>query len=209
MAPTSTAEKIALQLKTQGPQTAQQLAEPLGITPMAVRQHLYRMKAQGLVQHEDVRQAVGRPSRHWSLTPSSQGEFPDAHPDLAVDLLDAVQEKTGPEGLERILRSRARRLAERYRREIGEGSLPERVASLARIRHDEGFLAEASDGEDGPLRLTENHCAICTAASRHPQLCKSELSSFRQALGPGVSVRRTEHIIKGDRRCVYEISERP
>jgi predicted ArsR family transcriptional regulator len=36
--------------------------------------------------------------------------------------------------------------------------------------------------------------------------CASELDLFRSALGTGVKVERAEHILSGDRRCVYRIS---
>ena len=54
--------------------------------------------------------------------------------------------------------------------------------------------------------LVENHCPICVAATACQGFCRTELDTFRDVLGPDVSVERTEHIIAGDRRCVYRIS---
>lgn len=42
-------DKVLFYLKTKGPQTAAQLAKRLGVTPMAVRQHLYTLERDALV----------------------------------------------------------------------------------------------------------------------------------------------------------------
>ncbi|MFM2651716.1 transcriptional regulator, partial [Vibrio alginolyticus] len=51
------------------------------------------------------------------------------------------------------------------------------------------------------------HCPICKAATRCPSLCQSELSVFQSLLGYDTKVERTEHIISGQRRCVYRIQQ--
>jgi predicted ArsR family transcriptional regulator len=56
------------------------------------------------------------------------------------------------------------------------------------------------------LLFIENHYPICAAAAACRGFCASELDIFRSALGPGVTVDRAEHIIAGDRRCVYRIA---
>ena len=61
-------EGVLFQLKTRGPQTAAQVGRRLGVTAMAVRQHLYRLKVEGLVEFSDERRKVGRPARVWRLT---------------------------------------------------------------------------------------------------------------------------------------------
>ncbi len=64
------------------------------------------------------------------------------------------------------------------------------------------------DGRGGFLFI-ENHCPICAAATACQGFCTTELNLFRAVLGRDVSVERTEHIVSGDRRCVYRISEAP
>ena len=81
----------------------------------------------------------------------------------------------------------------------------ERVARLAEARTREGYMAESRAEGEGYV-LVENHCPICVAATACQGFCRTELDTFRQVLGPDASVERTEHIIAGDRRCVYRIS---
>jgi predicted ArsR family transcriptional regulator len=58
---------------------------------------------------------------------------------------------------------------------------------------------------DGFL-FVENHCPICAAARACSGLCRSELEVFRGALGDGVTVERTDHILAGARRCAYRVT---
>src|SRR5215469_12238487 len=77
-------EGVLYQLKTRGPQTAAQVAKRLGVTPMAVRQHLYRLAAAGEVAFSDERRQVGRPARVWRLTEAAASRFPNSHGDLTI-----------------------------------------------------------------------------------------------------------------------------
>ena len=85
-------------------------------------------------------------------------------------------------------------------------ALEERVAILARIRREEGYMAETRRHRDGTMELVQNHCSIAKAARLCPKLCGGELSLFRTVLGDDVSVERTEHILAGDRCCSYCIT---
>ena len=78
-APGSGRERVLFVLKAQGPQTAARMAKRLGVTTMAVRQHLAVLQAEELVDFTDERRKVGRPARLWRLTPKAYGRFPDHH----------------------------------------------------------------------------------------------------------------------------------
>ena len=65
--------------------------------------------------------------------------------------------------------------------------------------------AKAAAGPDG-FTFVENHCPICAAATACQGFCATEIELFQAALGPGVDVSRTEHIINGERRCAYRIT---
>ena len=85
-------------------------------------------------------------------------------------------------------------------------SLEARVNALAKIRAEQGYMAEAARQRDGSFLLTENHCPICAAASECQGLCREELVLFSSVLGNDVAVERTDHILAGARRCAYRIT---
>lgn len=193
-------------LKGHGEQTAAALAGRLEITPVAVRQHLDRLFADGLVKFEDRRESVGRPKRHWTLSPKGHGRFPDNHEGLTLEMLDAVRSVFGDEGLERLIGERETRMRKSYQEALGEtAGIPQRLRRLAERRTSEGYMAEVEELPDGSYRLLENHCPICAAARACQGFCRSELALFAHLLGPGVSVEREEHIIAGARRCSYRV----
>lgn len=197
---------ILTALKMRGPQTAQQLAQRLDLTGEAVRQQLARLGSARLVEHEDVRGAVGRPRRVWRLSETGHARFPDAHSHLTLELLQSVEAEFGEKGLERLIRRRERESLAAYEHAMTKaGSLRERVAALAEIRSSEGYMAEWLEEDGNTFLLLENHCPICAAATACQGLCRSELNMFRKVLGPGARVHRTEHIPIGARRCAYRI----
>ena len=201
-------ERIRELLKRRGPLTAAVLADELAVTAMAVRQHLYKLAEDGEVAYDDVRRSVGRPSRHWRLTRGSDRHFPDSHGELAVGLIDAMEQAFGAEGLRKLVDVRSQHQLETYRDRVSTSApVAERVEQLAQVRTEEGYMAECSTEPGGEVQLVENNCPICVAAQRCPGLCAGELNLFRLLLGDDVSVERTEHILGGERRCVYRIAE--
>ena len=196
-------------LKQEGPRDARSLAEQLGVTAMAVRQHLYDLAEQGLVAYEEQARPVGRPAKLWGLTPAADRFFPDGHADLTIGLIHAMRAAFGEPGLERLLKIRSSEQSEAYRARIGRTrGLRRRLEALAEIRTEEGYMAGVSDETDGSYLLVENHCPICTAAAACTGLCAAELSVFREVLGPGAEVERTDHILAGARRCAYRVRPR-
>lgn len=205
--PSKAREKILFLLKTKGPQTAADIARRLGVTAMAVRQHLYQLKEDGNVRFDDQRRKVGRPARVWSLTTETASHFPDSHGELAVGILRAVQHAFGDDGVTRLIEQRTRDQAALYGERLArKQGLRAKVAELARIRDEEGYMAEWSREPDGTLLLIENNCPICAAAETCQDLCRGELALFQQVLN--AEVEREEHILEGSRRCVYRIARK-
>lgn len=204
--PEKAREKILFFLKTKGPQAASQIAKRLGVTAMAVRQHLYALQEEGAVEFTDERRKVGRPARIWSLTRATSDRFPDSHGELAVGILTAARMAFGEDGVSKLIEQRTEAQAESYGKRLArKKALGDKVAALAEIRTDEGYMAEWQANEDGSFTLIENNCPICAAAETCQDLCRGELRLFSNVLG-GVEIEREEHILSGQRRCLYRIT---
>lgn len=193
-------------LKTEGPQEAAVLAEKLGVSAMAVRQHLYAMQEEKLVTFTEEPRPKGRPAKLWQLTEEANRLFPDAHADLTINLIEVMKETFGEDGLNKFLDARATKQVADYRTRMeGTDDLRDRLVKLARIREDEGYMACVTEDDDG-LLFVENHCPICAAAHACSGLCAMELKVFQLVMGSGVDVSRTDHILAGARRCAYRIT---
>jgi Predicted transcriptional regulator len=73
-----------------------QLAEKLGLTAMAVRQHLYALLREKFVTVEERPGPIGRPTKFWHLTPAADQFFPAAYAELSVALMDALGRRIRP-----------------------------------------------------------------------------------------------------------------
>ena len=202
--------KLLELIKSGGPQTATELAESLGVTPVAVRQHLQALGKEGLLEYVEERRPVGRPARRWSLSDAALQFFPDSHREFAVGLIEAIDGAFGGEGLQRLVEERVRQQIRRYRRQMPDGDTPleERIAALASLRNEEGYMVEWSAEGPNCWILAENHCPICEAAKVCGGLCAGEPALFQTILGPDVEVQRTEHLLDNSHRCVYRIVSR-
>src|SRR6266567_2423128 len=131
--PNKTRRAVVKLLKSEGAMDAAKLADRLGLTAMAVRQHLYELQREKLVSAQERPAALGRPTKYWQLTREADRLFPDAYAELSVALIDALGDAFGEAGLKQILDSRCARQKAEYSRRI-PSSLPlrEKVHRLAR-----------------------------------------------------------------------------
>jgi predicted ArsR family transcriptional regulator len=196
-------------LKRAGPISADSAARKLGITAMAVRQHLYALEAAGEAGHTEEARPRGRPVKLWRATAAADSHFADSHSVLAGDLIVQVRKAFGEEGLDKLLKLRNADLEKTYRAKTDKaGSLKSKLKSLAKIRSAEGYMAEVRrDPETGHLLFVENHCPICAAARLCTGLCREELALFHRVLGKNVRVERLSHILAGAGRCAYRVTE--
>lgn len=200
-----TTDKIIQLLKLHGPLTAKTLAEELALTTMGVRQHLQALEEAGDVDIEDRVEGRGRPTRYWGLTEQSRTHFADRHGELTVQLIDSVKMIFGDQGLDQLINHREQSALLQYSAAmLGATDIPTRLAILAQLRSNEGYMA-TMEQIDGVYFLLENHCPICAAATHCLNFCRSELQLFQQLFADIALVSREEHIIEGARRCAYRM----
>lgn len=206
--PQQPADRVLMTLKTRGPQSIAVIARTMDVTAEAVRQQMTRLHADGLVGFESHSAGRGRPTQIWFLTEAGHGRFPDTHAEMTVQMIGAVRQVFGDEGVEKLIQVRENAMLESYRRAMqGARSLKGRLERLVDVRCAEGYMAELRrDGAD--FVFIENHCPICSAAKACMGFCRSELELFRAVLGEGVRVEREEHILAGARRCAYRVGSR-
>ncbi len=215
----STKQDILQHLVKQEQISAQNLAEHLGISPQAVRRHLKDLEDEGLIERETVQVGMGRPNYLYSLSREGRDRLPERYNDFAVSLLNTLAQTVGPDQMGTILRKQWEQKALDYRRQVGGGSLAERVARLVQLRQSEGYMAEwhivdkdcANDrlngefaGSEPQYIITEYNCAISQIAESFPSVCGHELDMFEMALQE-CRVQRTHWQANGEHRCGYLI----
>ncbi|RSZ55808.1 transcriptional regulator [Massilia atriviolacea] len=202
------AERILFFLKSKGPSPTARLAQMLDMTPEAARQQVQKLLAAGLIAGRQQEAAgVGRPRQDWVLTEAGNRRFPDTHAQMTVQLIGSIRQLFGEEGLDKLVAQRESEARALYRQACAGPTLEERLAQLAAIRTEEGYMARIESDEQGWL-LIEDHCPICAAARACQGFCRSELQLFAEIAGPAASVTREQHVLAGATRCVYRIAPR-
>ncbi len=203
MANHSTRNAIVALVKQKGETSMKLIAASLGISKMAVSKHLSNLERDRLVQKRVVRAGVGRPEYRYSLTPNAHYLFPTSYPYIALSALSFIEEKVGKTGISEFFQRRKAELMERYSSRLSGLSPEDKVVELARIREEEGFLAESDTLSDGTEVLAEHNCPLMQVASRYNSACAAELELFRELLGD--RVERTHWMVDGQHMCRYLI----
>jgi len=198
--------EILVALRKRGEAGAVELAEALGVTVSAVRQHVTGLTAVGLVEHRAVKGGPGRPRHLYRLSAGAEGLFPKYYSELTNELLSYVEDEA-PEVLERIFERRRRRRVQGAVARLDGRAFPDRVAELARILDEDGYLADFEALPDGTFLITEHNCAILGVARRWGMACSTEIDFIREAL-PDARVERVAHMMAGAHVCRYEVAPR-
>lgn len=205
----TTRQRLLVALKKQGPLTARALATALGMTPMGVRRHLHSLQDDGLVESSSVQQGLGRPSLMYRLTSQAQALFPTTYAQLTNELLSYVELLDGSEQIDALFQQRAQRRIQQARGRLQAlDTFAARVAELATILDEDGYLAEWEQLDETTFALREFNCAVHSVARRFHQACGSELA-FIQAVLPDAEVVRQHHLMGDDTFCGYRIRLHP
>lgn len=190
--------------------SASDLADVLGVSVQATRRHLRDLEADGSIAHDRVSEGAGRPQHVYRLTEKGSEYFPRHYDEFALTFLTALTEQMGPDAVEKVLHAQWQQKAADYRKQVGDGGLSDRIAKLAELRTQEGYMVDwqplRSDAGAGPDQylFTEYNCAISQIAESFPTVCNHELDMLA-AIFPDCTVERTHWMVGNEHRCGYQI----
>jgi DeoR family transcriptional regulator, suf operon transcriptional repressor len=193
---------VLIELKRSHRLTAKDLAGRLGISLNAVRHHLKELEAEQLVEYEREHRGVGAPTFAYRLSAAGQALFPRRYEATLTELLDYVVRREGRASAVAVLEARYEAMAHRFERELASATPSERLAAVAQLLSDEGYMAEGIASSEGGT-LVEHNCAIQAVAERFPEICAAEARFLAAALG--AEVDRREHILSGCSACEYRV----
>ena len=204
-----TRESTLTLLLRQGELSASHLARELGISVQAMRRHLRSLEDEGLVESTPIPAGPGRPSNRWRLTEQGHHHFPDGSENFALGLLHSMAANLPPEAMSSLLTKQALDQAGRYRHTLGTAPLQERVARLAELRRQEGYVTELQADPDGQgWCLSEFHCSVQRIAEEFPAVCDQELLLIRRTV-PDCTVERVHWRLEGGHACGFRITPAP
>jgi predicted ArsR family transcriptional regulator len=201
-------KKLLYYLKVLHQAGLEDLAAVMKISRMAVHKHLSSLQQRGLVEAIESRGRVGRPKMIYQLTSQSKTVFPKSYSAIATQALDFIERNMGKEGVEKVLRERQSELFDLYYKRLKGIDFDKQVKELARIRDEEGYMAESKKESKGGRKhvLLEYNCPIIHIAERHWEACSIETELFEKLLD--ADIQTTHRAAKGDAICKFMIKER-
>lgn len=201
-------KKLLYYLKVMHQAGLEDLAAVMKISRMAVHKHLSSLQQRGLVEAIENRGRVGRPKMIYQLTSQSKTVFPKSYSAIATQALDFIERNMGKEGVEKILRERQSELFDQYYERLKDLDFDRQVKELARIRDEEGYMAESKKKSRGGREhvLLEYNCPIIQIAEKHWEACSIETELFEKILN--AEIETTHRAARGDAVCKFMIKER-
>ncbi|MBI2313771.1 MAG: winged helix-turn-helix transcriptional regulator [Betaproteobacteria bacterium] len=188
--------------RDKGGLTVDELAERLGITRTAVRQHLAALERDGYVSRETVRKAAGRPGNVYALTAAGDSLFPKQYNWFSGLLLKALREERGSEGLQKLLRSLADRVVSDLEAQLAGLSTPERIQMLARIMNDMGYDARVTSQTASRVEVVASNCVYHQLAAEFPEVCHFDYRLMERLTG-APAVEHPECMVRGGHVCHF------
>jgi predicted ArsR family transcriptional regulator len=201
----STRMEVLELLRRKGRSSAESIANDLGVTPNAVRQHLTNLERDGLVVSQPERSGRGRPSLLFALTERADAVFPKRYGQLATMVLQEVQDMGGPEMLDELFARVAARHAGALVRDLDGLDFDEKLHRVVTWIGRAGTLVEQSEGAEG-IQVTIHNCPFRNTALKFPQVCTITPQLISRLTGAPVS--QSDSIHRRDPYCSFVV-QRP
>lgn len=199
---TDVRRRILGQIKERGQVCARDVSEALSVTGEAARQHLTYLESRGWIERQTgpaAARAAGRPRVMYRLSPDGEALFPKRYSRFTIDLMDAIVDAEGQEGLRRYLDAIADKHVADWEERLDGRSLGEKLDLLTGYYFADGAYARTGEGPEPVLTVT--NCPYHRVAMAYPDLCRMVESILERLLG--VRVERTEAFQDGDGRCTF------
>jgi len=193
----------------EGPVTAGELAERLGLTSAAVRRHLACLEEDGTIAVHEAGPSSGRrgrPARRYVVSARGQSDLAGGYSELAAQVMRYLRETGGTEAVARFAADRYDAVVARYAPRLTATDPEERAGQLADLLSADGYAASVRPVA-GPLlstvQLCQGHCPVQHVAEEFGELCEAEARAFSELLG--THVQRLATIAGGAHACVTNV----
>jgi predicted ArsR family transcriptional regulator len=202
----SKTRQIILEVLSQrGPLPIGEIARAAHHSPMALRYHMTQLIAEGLVEVKDVahRESVGRPVIRYALADKASERLPKQYDQLAVQLLDEINETLGEKDKRALLRRVGRRMAKtasaKWRKTARIEWRLERTVEFLMAR---GYMPHW-EKHNGEHTLHICNCPYRQVALEHRQVCDMDIAMIAELLATPAKMKCC--IANHDGQCVFSV----
>jgi predicted ArsR family transcriptional regulator len=193
--------EILNSLKRTRGMSVNELVEKMGMSYMGIKQHCLTLQRDGYLDTWRRPQKMGRPEMVYRLTRRSHDLFPADSNQFTLELLGSIRDIYGANAPEKFLYNVFEKRTAELRAKVKGENVVERAKWLARVRDNEGYMAQfLSSEKDGP-QILECHSPILNLLEKFPIVGRLEQDMFEAVLG--TSVRREETRTSGLYECAF------
>jgi len=193
--------EIINSLKRTKGMSVNELVDKMGMSYMGIKQHCLTLQRDGYLDTWRRPQKMGRPEMVYRLTRRSHDLFAADSNQFTLELLKSVKDIYGGNAPEKLLYNVfEKRTATLQARVKGENVI-ERAKWLAKVRDNEGYMAQFISSERGGPQILEFHSPILNLLDQYPIISRLEQDMFEAVLG--TSVRREETHTSGLYECAF------
>jgi predicted ArsR family transcriptional regulator len=201
--------RAIVQLLLEGPVTAGQIGDSLGISAAGVRRHL-----DALIEAGDAESSAaaswqhhgrGRPAKRYRLTAAGRAKLDHTYDDLAMAAMRHLREIGGDDAIRTFARRRIDTILTGVSKATDGDDVKATADNVAAALTRAGY-ATTTTPVTGPIdavQICQHHCPVSHVAEEFPQLCEAERDAFAEILG--THVQRLATIVNGDCACTTHV----
>lgn len=197
--------RILIALKGEKALRLSELSERMGITKMAVLNHIKKLESEGLIERRLVKSSVGRPYYVFKTKDKSKEQIADSNAWVLDGLLEYLEKTGNGELAEGFLKERYRKIKEEYQNRLSKVRKDDRINELLKIREEENYFPELKSTGSGSYELLEYNCPIFKISNRFGIACSLETSLFSSVLDSTVTA--THRQVNGSDVCRFLIKK--
>ena len=182
-----------------------ELADSLGISRPAIKQHFGGLEAEGYIEKKSLEKTAGRPVARYGITNKGIHLFPKQYAWFASLMFEDLLEMVSVENGEIYMTKLGKKLASQLHQFHGK-SLQQRVQQLLLEMNELGFVVEeVKNPIDAPICFRANNCIYHDLAKKYPQICQFDLALIKSTLNTE-NVELSKSMARGDNVCEFLIS---
>ena len=178
-----------------------ELVDRMRMSYMGIKQHCLTLQRDGYLDTWRRPQKMGRPEMVYRLTRRSHDLFPSDSNEFTLELLQSLRDIYGANAPEKLLYNVFEKRTGALRAKVKGENVAERARWLAKVRDNEGYMAQFLPSEkDGP-QILECHSPVLNLLEKYPIIGRLEQDMFEAILG--APVRREETRTSGLYECAF------
>lgn len=198
--------RIILSLKKEGPLSLNELSERIGISKMAVLNHIQKLESKGMVERSMVKSKVGRPYFVFSTAQESKENMASSDESMLEDFLNYLERTDNQKIATEFLKDRYGQIRIDYENILSKVGPEKKVEALARLRDQENYFPELKSTGKGSYELLEFNCPVFRISKKFGIACSLETQLFSSVLDMDVS--STHRQVDGGDVCKFLIRKK-